>query len=88
MIVSGSNFGEPSICLLTFDIAIGFSLNEIQNPTNLFQISYNGETATDMYNYLTYWINVNSASFSALGISVSIIDNNSPYFNNEYSMWI
>ena len=79
-----TNFGGPSICLLTFDIAIGFSLNEIQNPTNLFQISYNGETATDMYNYLTYWVNAYSSSIAALGLNVSIIDNNSPYFNNEY----
>ena len=78
------NLGGPSICLMTFDIAIGFSLSEIQNPTNLFQIAYNGETLTDMYNYLTFWVQQHSASLSVLGISVSVIDNNDPDFNNEY----
>ena len=76
--------GRPHTCLLTFDISIGFSLNEMQDPINNFQISYNGETVTDMYNYLTFWVNANSASISALGLTVTVIDNNSPYFNNEF----
>lgn len=84
----GSNiaetFGNPSITLLTFDIAIGFSLAEMSSPSNLFQISYNGEDAPRMSNYLTHFVNQHSANFSALGITVSVIDNNSPYFDEEY----
>ena len=80
------DLGGPSIVLRTFDICIGSSLSEIQNPpySQRFQISYNGEDHVRMYNYLTFWVQANSANLAALGITVSVIDNNSPYFNNEY----
>ena len=78
--------GGPSITLMTFDIVVGLTLADLQNPnaSNSFQISYNGETVTEQYNYLTYWLNSYSAAFSQMGITVTVIDNNSPYFNNEY----
>jgi len=79
-----TDLGEPSITLLLFDIVIGFSLAELQAPTNTFQISYNGETHVEMYNYLTHWVSQNSSQISALGITVSVIDNNSPYFDTAY----
>ena len=70
--------------VINFDISIGFSLAEMQNPTNNFQIAYNGETHINMLNYLTFWVSQNQNAFANLGIQVSVIDNNSPYFNNEY----
>ena len=76
--------GGPHVTLLTFDIAVGFSLAEMSNPTQRFQISYNGETATNMFNYLTYFVQHNSDAFASLGLSISVINNNSPYFDNEY----
>ena len=70
--------------VINFDISIGFSLAEMQNPTNNFQIAYNGETHINMLNYLTFWVSQNENAFANLGITVSVIDNNSPYFDNEY----
>ena len=70
--------------VINFDISIGFSLAEMQNPTNNFQIAYNGETHINMLNYLTFWVSQNQNAFANLGIAVSVIDNNSPYFDNEY----
>ena len=80
------SLGGPSIILMTFDIVVGLTLADLQNPnaSNSFQISYNGETIEDQYNYLTWWLSNYSAAFSQMGITVTVIDNNSAYFNNEY----
>ena len=80
------DLGGPSIVLRTFDICIALSQSEISNPpySQRFQISYNGETATEMYNYLTHWVQANSTSLATLGITVSVIDNNNGNFNNAY----
>ena len=79
-----NNVDNADDSVMNFDISIGFSLAEMQNPTNNFQIAYNGETHINMLNYLTFWVSQNQNSFANLGITVSVIDNNSPYFNNEY----
>ena len=79
-----NNVDNVDDSVMNFDISVGFSLAEMQNPTNNFQIAYNGETHINMLNYLTFWVSQNQSSFANLGITVSVIDNNSPYFNNEY----
>ena len=81
-----TDLGGPSIVLRTFDICIALSQSEISNPpySQRFQISYNGETATEMYNYLTHWVQANSTNLATLGVTVSVIDNNNGNFNNAY----
>jgi hypothetical protein len=80
-----NGLGTPGYpCLLTFEICLGFSLAEMDNPGIRRQITYNGETVTTMKNYLDFWVQQNYNVFEGLGITVSVIDNLDPNFNNEF----
>jgi len=70
--------------LITFDISLGFGLADMANPSLDFQITYNGETVTNMKNYLTWFKDQYEAVFLNLGITLTVIDNTDPNFNLEY----
>lgn len=70
--------------ILSFSIAYGSSLAEIQNPTQLFEIAYKGDTVAHQLNYLTFFKDYYQSQFSNLGVNVEVINNNHPDFDNEY----
>ena len=70
--------------ILSFNIAYGSSLSEIQNPTQLFEIAYRGDTVDHQLNYLTFFKDYYQSQFNNLGVNVEVINNNHPDFDNDY----
>jgi len=83
IIATSATVGYAS--LITFNISLGFSLADMSDPLTIdFQISYNGETVTTMKNYLDFFVQQYYDTFQSLGITISVIDNNSPDFDLDY----
>jgi len=66
-----------------FIIGLTSSLSNVNTPEIQAPIEYEGSTAENQLSFLTDFVNTYGSMFSNAGVSVSIIDNNSEYWNDD-----
>jgi len=74
---------EQGYYAATFNIGLTSSLSNINTPEIQAPIEYEGSTAENQLLYLTAFVETYGAMFSNAGVTVTVINNNSEYWNDE-----